>query len=459
MSAFHAYDIRAIYGEGVDEVMAFRAGRAFGNHMRASRVLGGHDARTHSASLCRAFSAGLRSTGVEVAGVGLVSTPCLHYLQLTRGYDAGFMTTASHNPPRYHGFKLFDGVGGSISYAKGLSAIEAAVGADESPLPDDLPELALDKGSRDEALDDYVQFACTPLLDASSGMASVCGAKVVIDASNGSAGELVRRACSVLGLDAVILNVEPDGSFPAHVPNPLEEASQRAVRDGIRQHGAELGCILDGDGDRIIFVDDRAEVVSSSFTGALIARELLNESDGGAIVYDLISSRVFAEEIQRAGGTPVKSKVGYTHLYDQMAAHDALYGNEASGHVYFRVSDALITESSIFALAILMRLLRRSGASLGELVAPLRQRYIQRGEHNVTLRDDQPVAEVLDRVRTAFTDAEQEELDGISVSCDRFWFNVRPSNTEPLLRLRLEAVDEAAASEGTEQVLAAIEGR
>ena len=459
MSAFHAYDIRAIYGEGIDEVLAYRAGRAFGDHMGAKRVLGGHDARTHSASLYRAFSAGVRSTGAQVAGVGLVSTPCLHYLQLTRGYDAGFMTTASHNPPRYHGFKLYDGVGGSVSYAKGLSAIEAAVAADDTPLPEDLPEPQLDSGSRDEALDDYVRFACTPLLDADQALSSVRGTKVVIDASNGSAGELVRRACALLDLDAEFLNAEPDGSFPAHVPNPLEEASQRAVCEGIREHGAELGCILDGDGDRVIFVDDRAEVVSSSFAGALIARELLNESAGGAIVYDLISSRVFAEEIEQAGGVPVKSKVGYTHLYDQMAAHDALYGNEASGHVYFRVDDTLTTESSIFALAVLMRLLRRSGASLGELVAPLRQRYIQRGEHNVTLREDQPVAEVLERVRTTFADAEQEELDGISVSYDRFWFNVRPSNTEPLLRLRLEAVDEASAAEGTERVLAAIEGK
>ena len=458
MSAFHAYDIRAIYGEGIDEVFAFRAGRAFGTHMRASRVLGGHDARTHSASLYRAFSAGVRSTGAAVAGVGLVSTPCLHYLQMTRGYDAGFMTTASHNPPRYHGFKLYDGVGGSVSYAKGLSAVEAAVADDVCPLPADLPEPELDTGSREKALDEYVRFACTPLLDTAAGVAGGRGAKVVIDASNGSAGELVRRACALLELDAVILNAEPDGSFPAHVPNPLEEASQRAVCEGIGAHGAELGCILDGDGDRVIFVDEQGEVVSSSFAGALIARELLNETAGGAIVYDLISSRVFAEEIEHAGGTAIESKVGYTHLYDQMAAHDALYGNEASGHVYFRVSDTLITESSIYALAVLIRLLRRSQASLGQLVAPLRQRYIQRGEHNVTLRDDQPIAEVLDRVRAAFADAEQGELDGISVSYDRFWFNVRPSNTEPLLRLRLEAVDEAAAAEGTERVLAAIEG-
>ena len=154
----------------------------------------------------------------------------------------------------------------------------------------------------------------------------------------------------------------------------------------------------------------------------------------------------------------MKSKVGYTHLYNEIAANDALYGNEASGHVYFRVNDGLITESSIYALAILLRLLQRSGKSLADLVAPLRRRYIQRGEHNVPLRDDQPVATVLQRVRASFSDAQQDELDGISVSYERFWFNVRPSNTEPLLRVRLEAVDEAAAAEGTARVLAAIEG-
>ena len=282
MSAFHAYDIRAIYGEGIDEQLAYQVGRAFGDHMQAARILGGHDARTHSASLYRAFSAGARTSGAEVAGVGLVSTPCLHYLQMTRGYGAGFMATASHNPPPYHGFKLYDGAGGSVSYAKGLSAIEAAVAVDITALPADPPEPRLLAGGREAALDEYVRFACAPLLDADPAVRNrTRGTKLVIDASSGSAGELMRRACGLLDLDAVILNAAPDGTFPAHVPNPLEEESQQEACRAVRDGGAALGCILDGDGDRVIFIDDRGEVVSSSLAGALIAKELLHATRGG----------------------------------------------------------------------------------------------------------------------------------------------------------------------------------
>jgi phosphomannomutase len=452
MSAFHAYDIRAIYGAGIDETLAFRTGRAFGRFTKAPRVLGGYDARSHSNSLYRAFAAGLADVGVEVVGAGLVTTPALHYLQMTLGYPAGFMATASHNPPQYHGFKLYDGVGGSISYAKGLAEIESLVAEDRSTPPASPPEP---EALASAASDDYVAFASSPL-DGAPRAASAT--RVVVDTSSGSAGALVARACRRMGLDADLLNAEPDGTFPSHPPNPLDLESQRQTSARVVASGAAFGAILDGDGDRIIFVDDRGETVPSSFAGALIARELLEQEPGGAVVYDLISSRVFPEVISESGGKPIKSKVGYTHLYDQMFEHGALYGNEASGHVYFRVSDHFSTESAIYALAVIVRLVERAERPLSELVAPLRRRYVQLAERNIPLTGDEPVADVLGRVRAAFADAEIDELDGISVSYDRYWFNVRPSNTEPLLRLRLEAVDEAAANAGSDRVLAAVQG-
>ena len=276
--------------------------------------------------------------------------------------------------------------------------------------------------------------------------------KVVLDASNGSSGALLQTAAARLGLDATILNATPDGSFPAHLPNPLEPDSQRQVAAAVPRTGAVLGAVLDGDGDRILFFDETGRPLESYFAGALIAGALLERHRGAAIVYDLVSSRVFPEAIAAAGGIPVKARVGYSFLYDEMVRTRALYGNETSGHLYFRVSDSFYTESAIYGLGVLLNLLLQRGRPLSELSAPLRARYVQQEEVNIRLEGLDPEA-ALQRVRESFADGRQEELDGVSVSYDRFWFNLRPSNTEPLLRLRLEAVDEEAVAEATARIL------
>ena len=447
MGPFKAYDIRGVYGDEVDDTLAYRVGRAFARFTGGVDVLGGYDARTHSGELLRAFAAGAASAGGTLYDAGLLSTPALHWLQMRRGYGAGVMATASHNPPRYHGFKLFDGSGGSIGYAKGLAEIEAAVAADDAPLPVPLPApAALPAAARD----DYVRFATAHVRPEVRGM------KVVIDASHGSAGALVQAAADRLGLHATLLNAAPDGSFPAHPPNPLEEESQREVAAAVPAAGAAAGALLDGDGDRILFFDETGRPLESSFAGALIAGALLERAPRAAIVYDLVSSRVFPEAIAAAGGVPVKARVGYSFLYDEMVRSGAVYGNETSGHLYFRVRDSFYTESAIYGLGVLLNLLVERGRPLSELAAPLRSRYVQQEEINIRLDRLQPAA-ALRRVREAFRDGEQEELDGVSVSYDRFWFNVRPSNTEPLLRLRLEAVDQAAVAQGTARILEVLE--
>ena len=262
----------------------------------------------------------------------------------------------------------------------------------------------------------------------------------------------MRAAAAALGLDAVILNAAPDGAFPAHPPNPLAEESQRQVAEAVPRTGAVLGALLDGDGDRILFFDERGELLHSYFAGALIAGALLERHPGAAVAYDLVSSRVFPEAIAAAGGVPVKARVGYSFLYDEMVRSGAVYGNETSGHLYFRVRDSFYTESAIYGLGVLLNVIVQRGRPLSELAAPLRARYVQQEEINIHLDRLQPQA-ALQRVRQAFADGEQEELDGVSVSYDRFWFNVRPSNTEPLLRLRLEAVDAASVNEATGRIL------
>lgn len=449
MSAFKAYDIRGVYGAEIDAALAFRVGRAFARFSGAKELLGAADARTHSAELLRAFGAGAASAGSTLHDAGCISTPALHYLQMRRGYGAGVMATASHNPPQYHGFKLFDRRGGSVSSATGLRAIEAAVAEDAGAPPVPLPALAALPGAAPE---EYVAFATAHVRPEVRGM------KVVVDASNGSAGRLLEAAAERLGLDAVILNAAPDGSFPAHPPNPLEAASQRQAAAAVVRAGAVLGAVLDGDGDRILFFDETGRPLPSYFAGALIAGALLEREPGAAIVYDLISSRVFPEAIAAAGGVPVKAPVGYSNLYAAMVRAGALFGNETSGHLYFRVSDSFYTESAIYGLGVLLNLLLQRGRPLSELAAPLRARYVQQEEVNIRLDRLDPDA-ALQRVRDACADGLEEELDGVSVSYDRFWFNLRPSNTEPLLRLRLEAVDERALAEATARVLKLVGAR
>lgn len=443
MSPFQAYDIRGVYGAEIDPTLAFRVGRAFARFSGGGELLGAADARTHSAELLRAFGAGAAAAGSPLRNAGCISTPALHYLQMQRGYRAGVMATASHNPPQYHGFKLYDRRGGSVSYARGLRAIAAAVAGDNSAPPPQLPALPELPAA---ALDAYLAFATAHVRPEVRGM------KVVVDASNGSAGGLLQAAAARLELDATILNAAPDGSFPAHPPNPLEAASQRQIAAAVPRAGAVLGAVLDGDGDRILFFDETGRLLESYFAGALIAQAVLERHPGAAIVYDLISSRVFPETISAAGGIPVKARVGYSNLYEEMVRVGAQYGNETSGHLYFRVSDTFYTESAIYGLGVLLNLVLQRGRPLSELAAPLRARYVQQEEVNIRLDGRDPDA-ALQRVRAACADGRREELDGVSVSYDRYWFNLRPSNTEPLLRLRLEAVDEQALAEATARIL------
>ena len=276
-SPFKAYDIRGIYGAEIDDTLAFRVGRAFARFCGAVDMLGGYDARTHSGELLHAFAAGAASAGSRLHDAGCLSTPALHYVQMQRGYGAAVMATASHNPPQYHGFKLYDGSGGSVGYAKGLAEIEAAVAGDDQPLPVAVPSPPALPAT---AMQEYVAFATAHVRP------EVAGMKVVIDISNGSAGALVQAAVDALGLDATLLNADPDGTFPAHPPNPLEEDSQRQVAEVVTRTGATLGALLDGDGDRILFFDERGELLRSCFAGALIAGSLLGQYPGAAIAYD-----------------------------------------------------------------------------------------------------------------------------------------------------------------------------
>jgi phosphomannomutase len=445
MSVFKTYDIRGVWEREIDETLAYRVGRALARFVKARTWLVGHDARLHSPELYRAVSAGLMAEGAHPTGTGLVSTPLLHYTQITRGFEAGIMVTASHNPPQYHGFKAFDASGGSLSYDKGLKDVEAIV-ASLAAKPGPAPRAAQRASFPEiDGLDAYIGFL------ASRAVGLAFEGRIVIDASNGSAGRVFRRLAEKLGVDAVVLNADPDGSFPNHDPNPLKEESRRQVREAVVARGARFGVVLDGDGDRILFVDEKGRGIENYFLSCLIAEDMLARSPGAPIVYDLISSRVLPERIAEMGGRPVVSRVGYTYLYDEMVAAGAAFGAETSGHVYFKVTDRYYTESAAYALVVLLELLAARGAPLSALVDPLRGRYAQSPEINVEVEDK---AKAMAAVEERYAAGRIDRLDGLSISFDDFWFNVRPSNTEPLLRLRLEARSEEVARARTEELRA-----
>jgi phosphomannomutase len=438
MSVFKTYDIRGVWGQGIDDSFAYKVGRALARHMKAKTWLVGHDARLRSPDLYKAVAAGLIDEGAKVTGIGLASTPLLHYTQMDEGLEAAVMVTASHNPKEYHGFKVFDATGGSLSYDKGLKEVEALVQGISAPTP--IPQRVF---MEIDGLEQYVDFI------AGTGTPTHPSGGIVIDISNGSSGAVFRRLIEVMGVDALLLNEEPDGNFPHHDPNPLKEESKKQAADAVVKRGAAFGVILDGDGDRILFVDEMGRSIENYFLSCLVSQELLALQPGATIVYDLISSRVLPERIHELGGKPMVSRVGYTFLYDQMVATRAVFGAETSGHVYFKVSDTYYTESAAYALAVVLRLLAASGRRLSELVEPLRGRYVQSPEINVEVADKQKAMEAIERT---FAGGRLDRLDGVSIEFDDFWFNVRPSNTEPVLRLRLEARSAEVARTRTAEI-------
>ena len=443
---FKTYDVRGIYGKGVDTALAYKLGRAFARWSRKDSFMIGYDARTYSEELYQALGHGLVAEGRRVRGIGMVTTPQLHFYQIEEGFGGGVMVTASHNPPEYHGFKLYDDQGGSVSYDKGLAEIEAMVaGMGEEPVRKG--------GSFEEVdrIDEYIDFVTAPVKN------EKISTTAVIDVGGGSAGRVFRSISDRLDLSGYILNEQPDGSFLNRDPNPLKPESRVHAAARVLEHGADLGALLDGDGDRVVFLDEHGESVANYYIAALIAEELLSDQPGAAIVYDLISSRALPQRIAELGGKAVVSKVGYTFLYDAMIAEKALFGAETSGHVYFKVTDRYYTESAAYALVVLLKLLQKRRKPLSQLLAPLRGRYHQSGEINIEIADKEKALAGIEH-RYGKAGGTIEKLDGVSVEFPDYWFNVRPSNTEPLIRLRLEAVSSQLAEQKTGELIQFLKG-
>ncbi len=436
---FKAYDIRGVVPDELDEGVAEAIGAAFARLTDANVVVTVHDMRTTSGPLAEAFARGAASQGADVIAAGLGSTDMVYYASGSLGIP-GAMITASHNPSRYNGIKLCrDGakpVGQDTGLAELRQMIEAGVpaatGSPGTVTPRDL-------------LSGYAEHL-KKLVDISA----IRPLKVAVDAGNGMAGYTVPRVFEGLPIDVVPLFFELDGTFPNHEANPIEPANLRDLQRAVVGSGADIGLAFDGDADRCFVIDERGEIVSPSVLTALIATRELAREPGGTVIHNLITSRAVPEIVAENGGIPVRTRVGHSFIKAEMARTGAIFGGEHSGHFYFR--DFWYADSGMLAALHVLAALGQQDGPLSEMLTPY-SRYSASGEINSEVSDQ---AAATARVREAFSGrpaVTSDELDGLTVLGPDWWFNLRPSNTEPLLRLNTEAANDAAMESVRDEVL------
>jgi phosphomannomutase len=453
---FKAYDIRGIVPDDLDEDIARAVGRAFAELTGARAVAIGQDMRPSSDPLAEALADGIASQGADVIRIGLCSTDMLYFVA---GHldVAGIMLTASHNPARYNGLKLCRAGAVPVGWDTGLSRLKDMVAAGE-PAGE-----AATRGSitaRDDLLAAYAEH-----VRSFADPAGLRPLKVVVDAGNGMAGHVLpvifdgspaagsAPKVDPLPFDLVRMYFELDGTFPNHPANPIEPENMADLQKRVVAEGADVGLAFDGDADRVFLVDERGAIVPSSLVGALVAQSMIGREPGATVLYNLICSHIVPETIEAAGGKAVRTRVGHSYIKQVMADTGAVYGCEHSGHYYFR--DNFRADSGLIAALVALDVLSRAGRPLSEVLAPF-DRYSLSGEVNRRVSED--VAAITDRVAADFADLEQDRMDGLTVQGDGWWFNLRPSNTEPLLRLNVEAGSEAEMVRVRDDILARIGG-
>jgi len=431
MGIFKAYDIRGTVPDQLDPDIARKIGYHFARFLSARRLVVGQDMRTHSPEIADAVSEGIRDAGCDVLRLGLASTPMTYYAIGSLDCDGGLCVTASHNPGEYNGMKLCSQGARPISKATGIAEIEARCQAEE-------PAPVAERGTEEE-LDVLNEYADHVMKFANLAREVSFG----IDAANGIAGYTLGSILErIPQARAETLFMEPDGTFPNHEANPLKEENLRDLGKLVREKGCEFGVAFDGDADRCCFVDEKGEPVGADLMTALFAPRFLQRFPGTPVVYDLRSSWVVKEEIEKAGGAPVRDRVGHSFMKATMRERGSQFGGELSGHFYF--GENYTCDSGVIAMATALSLVsapENRGRVFSEIVSDLR-RYHSTGEINFKVEDkDGKIAELKER----YSDGRQDELDGITVEygdlgeSQWWWFNVRPSNTEPYLRMVLEA--------------------
>jgi phosphomannomutase len=438
-SIFKAYDVRGIFPEEIDEPIARRIGNAFVAFTGSARVLVGRDARPSSEALVAAFTEGAQIAGADVVDLGLTSTDLCYFAAGSLDAPAA-MFTASHNPAKYNGVKLCRAGAGPIGQDTGLAEIKAMVAGG-------LLERAEDPGrvERRDLLPAFVAHVHS-FVD----VASLAPLHVVADTANGVGGLVVPAVFSGLPARLTMLYGELDGTFPNHEADPTAAENLKDLQRAVRDDDADVGLAFDGDADRVILVDELGQAVSGSTTTAMLAAAMLARHPGEKIVYNLICSKAVPEIVRELGGMPIRTRVGHSFIKQVMLETGAVFGGEHSAHYYFR--DNYRADSGIIAALLVLEQLSKTGVPLSELRVPY-ERYARSGEINTRVED--PPA-VIERVAEVYAGAEQDRLDGLTVDLGDWWFNLRPSNTEPLLRLNLEAADAAGRDARTAEVLAVV---
>jgi phosphomannomutase len=429
---FKAYDIRGLYGTEMDETTALAIGRAFarvlgrlrGKPVSELRIGLGRDMRLTAPAMAAELRDGLIFEGATVVDAGMVATEMLYHLVGSRELDGGAMVTASHNPKAYTGVKLVREGALPLSGDAGIGDVKAEIEAGLGPAPG---------GGSFEEVDVWDEFRAHAL--SFIDPARVRPMKIVVDGGNGMSGPMVGPILDKLGLDLERMYFEPDGEFPDHEPNPLLPENRKMIIDRVRSSGADLGIAWDGDADRCFFIDGTGEFCDGDFICALLARAALRKNEGATILYDPRSSRAVPDLVASEGGRSDLSRVGHAFFKARMREEGAVFGGEVSGHYYFR--DFWNADSGTIPALLMLELISIDGRTLAELMAEFRSRYFISGEINSEVADPQGK---MDEIAARYGDGELTYLDGVSVDYDDWHFNVRPSNTEPLLRLNLESL-------------------
>ncbi|MGD0576662.1 MAG: phosphomannomutase/phosphoglucomutase [Candidatus Staskawiczbacteria bacterium] len=420
-SIFKSYDIRGIYPSEINDAAAFDIGRAFARHSGVQKIVLGQDARLASPALFRALSSGIQAENVIVHDIGQAPTECLYFAVGNYDFDAGIMITASHNPKEYDGFKMLQKINGQIEMVRGKDLLAEVTESDFS-------KAEFLETEREDIWKDFSNH----ILDFVD-LAEIVPMKIVVDASSGVAGLAIEKIQDKLPVEIASLNFEPNGNFPNHAPNPLLEGSTDQISEKIKSEKADFGLIFDGDADRVFLLDENGKMVAADAVLLLLAKHFLEKNPGMAIAYNAICSKAVPEFVKKWGGVPIRTQVGFVNVREGLLKNNGIMGGELSGHYCFK--DNFYMDSGMIAFLTLLQITSKDTRSVSEITKELSP-YFKSPELNFSVKDKDAI---LEKVKKEYTDGQQDFLDGITVTYKDYWFNVRASNTEPLLRLTIEA--------------------
>jgi phosphomannomutase len=439
---FKAYDVRGIYGQNLTEEVAYRIGRAVVQYINGPEIAVGRDMRLSSPQIAAALMRGITDQGANAIDLGLTTTDEVYFATGKFNYPAGIMITASHNPREHNGMKLCRAQAFPIGLDTGLSEIRDLAIRGNFPEPKRKGQVI-----KRDITDVYVNHTLS-FIDVSK----IKPLKVVIDAGNGMAGLIIPRVFKYLPCELVPLYFELDGSFPHHPPSPIDPENMEDLQKKVREVGADLGAAFDGDADRMFPVDEHGNLVDGSMVTAIVANSLLHKYPGSTIIYNLINSKSVPELINKLGGKGIRTRVGHSYVKAEMRRYNAIFGGEHSGHFFFR--DNWYADSGLIAFLIMLELVSEEGKPLSELLKPL-DHGVRSGEINSTVTDVQSKLNELEK-RYGKHAKSVDYVDGITLDFGDWWFNVRPSNTESLLRLNVEANNRQLMEQKRDELLAFI---